>query len=338
MRVSLRALVVAVSYCTVLFAAALNNSPASVILLCGIALASLPFALLAVWYRSERRRAYWIGYLHGGLAYALLTFYSLGGIADRPLWNDSVIISGELANQIYPAVTAAHGWTWRATPDGPQRLKTTASRPALRYLFHSTFIMLFGWIGGQAGAWLFDSRAERKAKTAAQTDDLKVTEESLLTIVRTSPITGADTRRKGAALRRLRMFVDSESTVAVLLEEIAFRQEGSHTSNSPLADFPAAESLACGGAIARAALISETFGRFMSDREIALRAHILASIDRDRDVLAFRLKRALERSPEDPTANPDPESLVNLRRILAYIEDPAFAAHRAIPDPLDEAG
>jgi hypothetical protein len=162
----------------------------------GIALVSLLFALLAVWYRREAKRAFWVGYLHGGGAYALLTFYALGGMTNNPVWNDQQIVSGELAKLVYrwlpeskraASTNTQEVRVWYLSPGGASEsqnrtrmsvkvIDTMKTRgqftvvaqpnaaaillppPNFRYLFHSIFVVLCGSIGGMVGVWAFKTR------------------------------------------------------------------------------------------------------------------------------------------------------------------------------------
>jgi hypothetical protein len=161
--------------------AILNANPVWVVAARGVALVSLLFALLAIWYRREDKRAYWVGYLHGGGAYALLMMYSLGGFSQAPIWNDRQIVSGEIATAVY-----------RLLPEGKRRaewdsLKTATTQhlrvrllmgepipapapPDFRYLFHAAFIVLCGWIGGLVGVWLYRTRDAKPAGRASDTN------------------------------------------------------------------------------------------------------------------------------------------------------------------------
>jgi hypothetical protein len=167
MQISLRTLFGLLG-CTALFCVAmLNAGPVWVLLLRGAALISLLFAMLAVWYRRDAKRAYWVGYLHGGGAYAMLTLYSLGGLGQNPVWNDRQIVSGELATAVYRWLPESK----RQVQMEPQEVNiqwsrsratfapyTNAAPPEFRYIFHAAFIVLCGWLGGLVGVWLYKTR------------------------------------------------------------------------------------------------------------------------------------------------------------------------------------
>jgi hypothetical protein len=171
MQVSLRYLILVLSYCALFCVAIINPSSAWVVVLRGIAMVSLLFAMMAIWYRREERRAYWVGYLHGAGAYALLTFYALGGITDRPVWNHRQIISGEVAGVVYrwlprTSTSAANELRLRISSNraltGVGMMMALPSSPpaSFCYLFHSAFVMLCGALGGLVGVWAYKTQGE----------------------------------------------------------------------------------------------------------------------------------------------------------------------------------
>jgi hypothetical protein len=344
MQLSLSTLFVVLGYCAVFCVAILNTGPVAVMILRGIAVVSLLFALLAVWYRRSERRAYWVGYLHGGGAYTLLTFYALGGVTEKPVWTDEQIVSGQLANLVYTwlpeskrvAAVVQQRYQARVSNRGIvlTAVPVATPPPNFRYLFHSAFIVFCGWLGGLVGVWAFKTRDGFSAAAVRQTDELRVTKDALLAIVKAPTVTNGDMKRKTAALRRLGMFVDSQDAVAVLLDEISFLYERNNIPSSPLENYPAAQSLAMGGSTVRSALLSVPASRFLTDKEVALRAHILVAIDGDLEAAIARLKRILARTTADSDGHA--ERRLNFGRILAYIEDPGFRPNQAIPDPLQE--
>ena len=362
MQLSLLSLFVMLGYCAVFCVALLNTGPMGVMVLRSIALISLLFGLLAIWYRRAEKRAYWVGYLHGGGAYAILTFYALGGISNKPVWTDEQLISGELAKLTYQwlpeskrgvsitqrqrvvNLTGATGYVLSAPVVSP----IIVPSPNFRYLFHSAFIVFFGWLGGLVGVWAFKTRDVLSTAIVPKSDEHRVTKETLLGIVKAPTVTSADLRAKSAAVGRLAMFLDSADVVAVLLDEIAFRQERTNKTNAPLENYPAAQALALGGSTVRSALLSVPFDRLLSDKDVALRAHILVAVDGASEIAAYRLRQILEQSESSngkrnvgfalasSGAQGHAKVMLNLGRILAYIEDPTFFPKRPISDPLQE--
>lgn len=176
MQISLRTLFGLLGCTAVFCVAILNAGPTWVLVLRGAALISLLFALLAIWYRRDAKRAYWVGYLHGGGAYAMLTLYSLGGLGQNPVWNDRQIISGEIATAVYPWLPESK----RRAQMEPQLVNmqwsslratfapiTNAAPPEFRYVFHAAFIILCGWLGGLVGVWLYKTRDQPAKKDSA---------------------------------------------------------------------------------------------------------------------------------------------------------------------------
>jgi hypothetical protein len=174
MQLSLQSLFVLLGFCALFCVAVLSAATAWVIVLRGIALVSLLFALLAIWYRRAQKRAFWVGYLHGGAAYGLLTFYALGGMSEKPVWNDEQILSGQLATVTYKWLPESK----RATPSKQHRARSgrlpaqplvpSSAPPNVRYLFHSAFIVFSGWIGGLVGVWFYKTRDEAHAAAPQQ--------------------------------------------------------------------------------------------------------------------------------------------------------------------------
>jgi hypothetical protein len=361
MRLSLSSLFVVLGYCAVFCVALLNAGPAAVMVLRSIALVSLLFGLLAIWYRRAERRAYWVGYLHGGGTYAILTFYALGGVSNKPVWTDEQIISGEFAKLTYqwlPESKRGVSLTQRQnviklTGATGYRLSQVVTpnivpSPNFRYLFHSAFIVFFGWLGGLVGVWAFRTRDVLTKAIVLKSDEHRVTKETLLGIVKAATVTTADLRAKSAAVGRLAMFLDSVDVVAVLLDEIAFRPERTNKASAPLDNYPAAQVLAMGGSTVRSALLSVPLDRLLSDKDVALRAHILVAIDGGVEIAAYRLRQMLEQSESSngkrngefasitSSAPGHGKVSMNLGRILAYIEDPTFFPRRPVFDPLQE--
>lgn len=178
MQLSLRSLFVLLAGSAVFCVAILNANPVWVVAARGVALVSLLFALLAIWYRREDKRAYWVGYLHGGGAYALLMVYSLGGLSQAPIWNDRQIVSGEIATAVYRLLPEGKRraqmdsfWTGKADTSFQYRIRLLTGEPIpapappdFRYLFHAAFIVLCGWIGGMVGVWLYRTRDARPVR------------------------------------------------------------------------------------------------------------------------------------------------------------------------------
>jgi hypothetical protein len=306
-----------------------------------ITVISLLFAMLAVWYRRAEKRAFWVGYLHGGVAYALLTFYALGGITQKPVWNDEQIVSGEVARIVYRLLPESKRVAVRKDlPPRTVRLRGGVNSmtyfPQIavasanhRYLFHSAFVVVCGWVGGLVGVWFYKTRDGRKTAVTAKSDELRVTKEALLSIANAPTVTKTDMRAKSAALRRLALFVDSQEVVRLLLSEIGYRQEDTGTASRPLENYPAAQSLAKGGSTVRSALLSVPADRYLSDKDVALRARILVAIDGSQEIAVYRLKQMLA-----ATATPESRAHANIGRMLAYIEDPAFRQETPVDDPL----
>ena len=185
---SLRTLLIAVGMTAVWCVALVNASPVWVMTTRGISLISLLFAMLALWYRHGQKRAFWAGYLHAGLFYALLVFYTVGGLGLRPICTDADIPSGRLA-------MLAYGWMPEASrqpyvqpatlgdvesDDAPVVVSLVQLKsprlafrfqandayidPAqFRYIFHSAFVILAGYGGGLVGIWLFRTQDDPKA-------------------------------------------------------------------------------------------------------------------------------------------------------------------------------
>jgi len=185
---SLRTLLVAVGLTAVWCVALVNASPVWVMTTRGISLVSLLFAMLALWYRHGQKRAFWAGYLHAGLFYALLVFYTVGGMGLRPICTDADIPSGRLAMLAYewmpegsrqqftqPSalntvdfedVTIVRGFVQTKTGRLGIRLQANEAYidPAqFRYIFHSAFVILAGYCGGLVGIWLFRTQDEPKS-------------------------------------------------------------------------------------------------------------------------------------------------------------------------------
>jgi hypothetical protein len=184
---SLRTLLIAVGMTAVWCVALVNASPVWVMTTRGISLVSLLFAMLAIWYRHGQKRAFWAGYLHAGLFYALLVFYTVGGLGLRPICTDADIPSGRLAMLAYgwmPEASRqqyADSGLWKAMrfDEGMdnvtfiqvqgQKIRVrlqpndTYIDPAqFRYIFHSAFVILAGYGGGLVGIWLFRTQDEPK--------------------------------------------------------------------------------------------------------------------------------------------------------------------------------
>lgn len=183
---SLRTLLIAVGLTAVWCVALVNASPAWVMATRGISLITLLFAMLAIWYRQGQKRAFWAGYLHAGLFYALLVFYAVGGLGLSPICTDADIPSGRLAMLAYGwmpeqsrqpyaqpiAVEEVNGFKTfvfqRPGRSGrPQVLQLQTNDayidPAqFRYIFHSAFVILAGYCGGLVGIWLFRTQGEPK--------------------------------------------------------------------------------------------------------------------------------------------------------------------------------
>jgi hypothetical protein len=168
MQISLRTLFGLLGCTAVFCVAMLNAGPVWVLVLRGAAFMSLLFAMMAVWYRHDAKRAFWVGYLHGGGAYAALTLYALGGLGQNPVWNDRQIASGELATAVYSWLPASK----RQAPMEPRVVNmqwskpraifapytSAAAPPEFRYIFHAAFIVLCGWLGGLVAVWLFKTK------------------------------------------------------------------------------------------------------------------------------------------------------------------------------------
>jgi hypothetical protein len=196
-------------------------------------------------------------------------------------------------------------------------------------------------LGGLVGVWTYKTRDIRFA-AVPKSDELSATKETLLAIVKAPALTKYDLQIKSAALRRLAMFVDSEDVVAILLGEITFHQERTNTPASPFENYPAAQSLATGGATARASVLSVPPNRFLSDKEVALRARVLVAIDGTSEIAVYRLKQILERFESSSRgrngdvacpssdAQDHGKTYLNLGRILACIEDPSFRINDAM--------
>ena len=173
MQFSLRTLFGLLGFTAIFCVAMLNAGPSWVIVWRGVALCSLLFALLALWYRRAEQRAFWVGYLHGGGAYALLTLYALGAFTEKPVWNDEQIVSGEMATIVYRWLPegkrradidrywAVKGTRYRIrTMGGPM---PAVAPPDFRYIFHAATIVLCGWIGGLVCVWLYRTRGDTLA-------------------------------------------------------------------------------------------------------------------------------------------------------------------------------
>ncbi len=182
---SLRTLLIAVGLTAVWCVALVNASPAWVMTTRGISLASLLFAMLAIWYRHGQKRAFWAGYLHAGMFYSILVFYSVGGLGLSPICTDADIPSGRLA-------TLAYGWMPEECRQqfvhqeffkGVEVKRSEATfivrgrrltgirvrmQPneqyvdpvQFRYIFHSAFVLLAGYAGGLVGIWLYRTQGE----------------------------------------------------------------------------------------------------------------------------------------------------------------------------------
>lgn len=190
---SLRTLLIAVGLTAVWCVALVNASPAWVMTTRGISLISLLFAMLAIWYRHGQKRAFWAGYLHAGLFYALLVFYTIGGLGLSPICTDADIPSGRLA-------MLAYGWmpeasrqpyveqeVYRGTNinrSEPTSIIVNGTRLQLgsirvtaqpndeyldpvqfRYIFHSAFVILAGYAGGLVGIWLYRTQGDNRGAT-----------------------------------------------------------------------------------------------------------------------------------------------------------------------------
>lgn len=177
---SLRTLLIAVGLTAVWCVALVNAGPVWVMTTRGISLMSLLFAMLAIWYRHGQKRAFWAGYLHAGMFYAVLVFYTIGGLGLAPICTDADIPSGRLA-------MLAYGWMPEASRQQYldsefQRSADSFVEPAtvivrgramqrvrvqltlndsyidpaqFRYIFHSAFVIFAGYAGGLVGIWLF---------------------------------------------------------------------------------------------------------------------------------------------------------------------------------------
>jgi hypothetical protein len=188
---SLRALLIAVGLTAVWCVALVNASPVWVMTTRGISLVSLLFAMLALWYRHGQKRAFWAGYLHAGLFYALLVFYAVGGLGLQPICTDADIPSGRLAMLAYEWMPASSRQQftqpnlWKAMMGADEdeveyematfvqvRTRRLAVQmrqneayvdPAqFRYIFHSAFVILAGYCGGLVGIWLFRTQDQSK--------------------------------------------------------------------------------------------------------------------------------------------------------------------------------
>lgn len=179
MQFSLRTLFGWLGFSAIFCVAMLNAGPAWVMVLRTVALGSLLFALLAIWYRRADQRAFWVGYVHGGGAYALLTLYALGAFTDKPVWNDDRIASGEIATAVYYRLPegkrraeidrhwAGNGLQYRIRVATAGPLNGPAPTD-FRYIFHAATIVLCGWIGGLVGVWLYRTRDASNAAGSAE--------------------------------------------------------------------------------------------------------------------------------------------------------------------------
>jgi hypothetical protein len=186
---SLRTLLVTVGLTAVWCVALINASPVWVMTTRGISLVTLLFAMLAIWYRHGQNRAFWAGYLHAGMFYTLLVFYAVGGLGLRPICTDADIPSGRLAMLAYewmpeesrqPYQEAANdegiaeGQILSGFVRGRARTFRVQFQPArqpndayidpsqFRYIFHSAFVLLAGYLGGLVGIWLFRTQDDPK--------------------------------------------------------------------------------------------------------------------------------------------------------------------------------
>lgn len=186
---SLRTLLVAVGLTAVWCVALVNASPAWVMTTRGISLVTLLFAMLAIWYRRGQKRAFWAGYLHAGMFYALLVFYAVGGLGLQPICTDADIPSGRLAMLAYEWMPEESRQRFLETVDEgavangnvatgfvqgravQMRIRFQRDRepnddyihPAeFRYIFHSAFVLLSGYLGGLVGIWLFRTQDDPK--------------------------------------------------------------------------------------------------------------------------------------------------------------------------------
>ena len=188
---SLRTLLIAVGLAAVWCVALVNASPVWVMTTRGISLISLLFAMLALWYRHGQKRAYWAGYLHAGLSYALLVFYTVGGLGLSPICTDADIPSGRLAMLAYGwmpeesrqpysqpvnvtikgeyiqfntiAQTRSSGRRILLTGPNIQPNEAYVDPAQFRYIFHSAFVILAGYCGGMVGIWLYQTQGEAKS-------------------------------------------------------------------------------------------------------------------------------------------------------------------------------
>jgi hypothetical protein len=191
---SLRTLLVAVGFTAVWCVALVNASPVWVMTTRGISLMSLLFGMLALWYRHGQKRAFWAGYLHAGMFYTLLVFYTVGGLGLSPICTDADIPSGRLAMLAYgwmpeesrqqhvPVTTRIirHQYieftAFESTTSSGRRVAITRPNfqpndafidPAqFRYIFHSAFVILAGYCGGLVGIWLYRTQGDTKAPQA----------------------------------------------------------------------------------------------------------------------------------------------------------------------------
>lgn len=188
---SLRTLLLAVGLTAIWCVALVNASPVWVMTTRGISLMSLLFAMLAIWYRHGQKRAFWAGYLHAGLFYALLVFYAVGGLGLKPICSDADIPSGRLAMLAYGWMPEEHRQPFMQQVKGiivrgkfvqyaafdvaPTRGRRVGFlqpnirandayiEPAqFRYIFHSAFVILAGYCGGLVGIWLFRTQDDPK--------------------------------------------------------------------------------------------------------------------------------------------------------------------------------
>jgi len=122
-----------------------------------LSIVSIVFSLLAVRYRQDHQRAFWLGFLYGAESYAALTFYAISGLDSenitRPALADHALISGQVASFAYSAIPES-----RRPPlnRGYLGVSFAAGVPrSFRYLFHFAFILVTGWICGLAGIRLY---------------------------------------------------------------------------------------------------------------------------------------------------------------------------------------
>lgn len=189
---SLRTLLIAVGLTAVWCVALVNASPVWVMTTRGISLMSLLFAMLAIWYRHEQKRAFWAGYLHAGMFYTLLVFYAVGGLGLKPICTDADIPSGRLAmlaygwipesirqpylqqdeQEVYKGFKVTRSEAVSYTVPGGRKVLRRGIRfqrnedyvdpVQFRYVLHSAFVLLAGYAGGLVGIWLYQTQGDNK--------------------------------------------------------------------------------------------------------------------------------------------------------------------------------